>query len=313
MKKGKLNRKGNPMKHYCIALLAAFTICAGAADLTTKSGKVYTKYSVDGPSVKGLVIFHELGAATIPYADLPDDLRAKYKADEEKAAAEQKAQEEQRKKLEEQRQAEAKRQVEIRERWEKKKAEEDQLKAQQEAEKEKQRKADAEKGIFTIPQYINDAYGVSFGRSLLSEIRRFENSSGLRAGSGFIGAGSFPHYCFEPEDPFTVTKEGKKDTVGNYYVLVTGKDRIAYMVAVEDIPSKYANDILSILKKEYGDFYFPKKSTRQWKNTIKLVSEKNQDRTISVSIDQNGKVSIIYYCKDIEEKYKEKDIVSVGR
>lgn len=95
------------MKRYCIALLAALTICAGAADLTTKSGKVYKKYSVEGPTTAGLVIFYELGGATIPYADLPDDLRAKYKADEEKATVELKAQEEQRKKFEEQCRAEA--------------------------------------------------------------------------------------------------------------------------------------------------------------------------------------------------------------
>lgn len=301
------------MKSYCIALLAALTVCVGAADLTTKSGVTYKNYSIEGTSTSGLVIFHELGGATVPYAELPDDLRAEYKADEEKAAIALKAQEEQRKKLEEQRQAEAKRQAELRKQWKKKKAEEERLNAQQKAEKEKQRKADEEKGIFTIQNYINDAYGVSFGRSLLSEIRRFENSSGLKAGNGFIGAGSFPRYCFEPENPFTVTTDGKKDAIGNYYVYVTGKDRIAYMVTIKDIPSKYANDILAILKKEYGDFYFPKKSPHQWKNTIKLLSEKNKNRTISVSIDQNGEMSISYYCKDIEEKYKEKDIVSVGR
>ncbi len=104
------------MKFSGIALLAVLVFCAGAADLTTKSGKVYNGYSIEGPSPKGLVIFFELGGATIPYSDLPDDLRAKYKADEEKAAIVLQAQEEQRKKLEEQRQGLAEQQQKLQDR-----------------------------------------------------------------------------------------------------------------------------------------------------------------------------------------------------
>lgn len=87
------------MKLWCFALLAALTVCVSANDLTTKSGVVYKDYSINGPSVDGLVIFHELGGATVPYAELPDDLRTKYKADEEKAAATLKEREEQRKEV----------------------------------------------------------------------------------------------------------------------------------------------------------------------------------------------------------------------
>lgn len=92
------------MKKSMLALLAIlFGIGLFADNLLTKSGKLYVKYTIDGPSIKGLVIFHESGAATIPYCDLPDDLRVKYSKDEDRANAELKSRENKLKELEQER------------------------------------------------------------------------------------------------------------------------------------------------------------------------------------------------------------------
>ena len=57
-----------------------FLLTAGmfGGDLTTTSGKVYKNYTVKGVSEKGIMISHSSGAATVPLAELPVDLREKY-------------------------------------------------------------------------------------------------------------------------------------------------------------------------------------------------------------------------------------------
>jgi hypothetical protein len=69
-----------------IFLMAATTLYAN--DLTTKSGKIYKDYKVNKATAQGLIIFHLEGAATVPFADLPDNIRAQY-ADTEKKLIEQ--------------------------------------------------------------------------------------------------------------------------------------------------------------------------------------------------------------------------------
>lgn len=56
--------------------------------MTTKSGKVYKNYDVDRATLYGVAIFHDGGSATVPYADLPDELRKKYSEEEKQAAGE---------------------------------------------------------------------------------------------------------------------------------------------------------------------------------------------------------------------------------
>ena len=185
-------------------------------------------------------------------------------------------------------------------------------KAEQQKKLEEQRKADAAKGIYMIPNYINDAFGVTFGRSLESEIRRYENSRANSSHNGFIGAGSFPRYCIEPKNPFVATKDGEQEVIGNYYVEVIGKERIAYMVKIEDIKIEYQKGVLAFLKKKYGDFeFFVTKS--EYRKSIHLVSQKNSERSIIIEGIYGSDMTITYHCKDIEEKYKEKDQVSIGR
>lgn len=57
-----------------------------AADLKTKSGKIYENYNIDTATPAGLTIFHNNGASTIPYSDLPDELRNRYRTEEDQAA-----------------------------------------------------------------------------------------------------------------------------------------------------------------------------------------------------------------------------------
>lgn len=72
------------MKRILLALFA-LSLIAGAADLTTKSGNVYKNYDVDRATPYGVAIFHDGGSATVPYADLPDELRKKYSEEEKQA------------------------------------------------------------------------------------------------------------------------------------------------------------------------------------------------------------------------------------
>lgn len=65
-------------------LLITFAGYIGLAeDLVTKSGKVYKNYEVTKIVSTGIQILHDAGGATIPFAELPDNLRAKY-ADQER-------------------------------------------------------------------------------------------------------------------------------------------------------------------------------------------------------------------------------------
>ena len=74
------------MKHILTGLAMFLAVCGiSAADLTTNSGVTYENYKIDAATDRGLVIYHERGMATIPYADLPDAIRSKY-AEAEKAA-----------------------------------------------------------------------------------------------------------------------------------------------------------------------------------------------------------------------------------
>ncbi len=78
------------------SMILAMPLLAGAADLTTKSGRFYKDYEVSGANSKGIVIFHASGTATIDPADWPDDKKAeigKQTAQYEKlsSAAEQKS------------------------------------------------------------------------------------------------------------------------------------------------------------------------------------------------------------------------------
>lgn len=67
------------MKLCYAALAILFVICIYADDLATKSGTIYKNYTIDKATPYGLSIFHDDGGATVPYADLPDDIRAKYR------------------------------------------------------------------------------------------------------------------------------------------------------------------------------------------------------------------------------------------
>lgn len=65
----------------CVTLTG---IISEAADLVTKSGQVYKNFEVVKVKEDGLQIFHDSGSASIPFAELPDDLRGKYSDKERK-------------------------------------------------------------------------------------------------------------------------------------------------------------------------------------------------------------------------------------
>ena len=56
-------------------LILAVPLMVGAADLKTKSGKVYRDYEITGATSAGIVIFHESGSATVEPADWPDAMK----------------------------------------------------------------------------------------------------------------------------------------------------------------------------------------------------------------------------------------------
>lgn len=67
-------------------MVLAVAVCAAAvwgADLTTTKGQVYKNYDVDRATPYGLSIFHDGGTVTVPYTELPEEIRAKYKENEE--------------------------------------------------------------------------------------------------------------------------------------------------------------------------------------------------------------------------------------
>jgi len=79
------------MKRTLVMALIAIATAAYADDLTTKTGKIYSNYQISKVTANGLQIMHNAGITTIPFADLPDDLRKKYAAKEKKLIAQQKA------------------------------------------------------------------------------------------------------------------------------------------------------------------------------------------------------------------------------
>ena len=139
---------------FWIFVLLSLAFLTHAADLTTKSGKTYSEVYIDGPRTKGLAISHIGGAAIIPYWDLPDDLRARYKAEEEKAAA---AQKQRKLELVEQRQQH----LEQKKLYEKRKQE-----AEERKKKEQERRAaeEAERRAGLLP--IKGMYGYQLGDEL---------------------------------------------------------------------------------------------------------------------------------------------------
>lgn len=86
------------MKIFTTLALIAPVVCF-SADLTTNSGKTYKNYTVRRVTENGIQIFHSQGGCIVQFDDLPDDVRAKYRSQEEQILAEQK-----RKKAEEERQ-----------------------------------------------------------------------------------------------------------------------------------------------------------------------------------------------------------------
>jgi len=55
-----------------------FVVSLYAGDLTTKSGNIYKNYDIHKVASYGLEIFHDEGITTVPFADLPDDIRTQY-------------------------------------------------------------------------------------------------------------------------------------------------------------------------------------------------------------------------------------------
>ena len=60
-----------------------------SADLTTNSGKTYKNYSVRRVTEKGIQIMHAQGGCIVPFEQLPDDVRAKYRSQDKKISDEQ--------------------------------------------------------------------------------------------------------------------------------------------------------------------------------------------------------------------------------
>lgn len=78
------------MKVNSILLFFTLTISLSAANLTTTAGKIYKNYEIDNATPAGLAIFHDGGAVTVPYEELPPEIRAKYKTEEENFRRQQK-------------------------------------------------------------------------------------------------------------------------------------------------------------------------------------------------------------------------------
>ena len=95
------------MKIYISVILSlVFFASLYSDDLTTNSGRIFKNYSVIEPNMLGLTISHASGVFTVKYNDLPENIRSKYKLDEEKAIAFQKKKEEEKKLIEEAKKAE---------------------------------------------------------------------------------------------------------------------------------------------------------------------------------------------------------------
>lgn len=70
------------MKKIIAIMIAIIFSSAYSFDIATKNGTTYKECSVDKPTPYGLSIIHKGGIATIPYKELPDDIREKYKKEE---------------------------------------------------------------------------------------------------------------------------------------------------------------------------------------------------------------------------------------
>ena len=76
------------MKIFTTAILL-FTFVGFSADLTTNSGKTYKNYSVAKVSDNGIQIMHSAGICTVPFEELPDAVREKYRVEEKRLAHDQ--------------------------------------------------------------------------------------------------------------------------------------------------------------------------------------------------------------------------------
>lgn len=78
------------MKNFLFGFVVFFLLVGNllAIDIVTKSGKTYKNAKIERATERGLLVMHEIGAAIIPYSDLPDDLQKKYQADAERFKAE---------------------------------------------------------------------------------------------------------------------------------------------------------------------------------------------------------------------------------
>ena len=85
------------MKNVLSGLVVFFLFVGNllAIDIVTKSGKTYKNAEIERATERGLLIMHEIGAAVIPYSDLPDDLQKKYQEDAERFKAKKVAMEKQ--------------------------------------------------------------------------------------------------------------------------------------------------------------------------------------------------------------------------
>lgn len=100
------------MKTIITLILSFGLLIAYSDDLKIKTGQIYKDYKINKPTLRGLNIFHKYGSKTIPYSDLPDELRKKYKDFEEQAKIKLQKIEEFRKKKEAERLAQEKKEAE---------------------------------------------------------------------------------------------------------------------------------------------------------------------------------------------------------
>ena len=74
--------KMNNVFFFCLFLLIFPGLFAAPDFLKTVSGREYFEIQSMEPKLKGLQIVHKHGISTIPYSDLPSDLREHYKKEE---------------------------------------------------------------------------------------------------------------------------------------------------------------------------------------------------------------------------------------
>ncbi len=74
--------KMNKILFFCLFLLTFPRLFASPDSLQTVSGREYFEIQNMEPKLKGLQIVHKHGISTIPYSDLPSNLREQYKKEE---------------------------------------------------------------------------------------------------------------------------------------------------------------------------------------------------------------------------------------